>query len=221
MRTFGDRSSAGRELSGLALPLASEVPLVVGLTRGGVVVAREVAALLGAPLEIWAVEELRSPDGTSLGAIAEGDGRIVDPTLARRTGVGEAELAAIEQRAQVEIERLVRACRDRPRGSVRGRTVIVVADVAATCPPARAAIHAMRQEKPHRLVLAVVVGTRDCLDALRRYTDGLLCVEARDDAASASAAFAHLAAPSDAELRALLAPSPPAPRVALQASRHA
>jgi len=161
---FADRSDAGRQLAGQLLALAEERPLVIGLPRGGVPVADEVAARLGAPLEILAVRKLgalHNPE-YGIGAIAEGGTRVFD-----------------QERETVELRRRVEAYRgDREPLSLRDRTVIVVDDGVATGVTDTAALREVHRHRPRRLILAVPVCPPDSLARLREEADQILCLVA-------------------------------------------
>jgi putative phosphoribosyl transferase len=180
---FVDRRDAGRRLAALLVESGSwemERPVVVGMARGGVPVAFEVAGALHAPLEVVVVRKLghpRQPE-LGLGAIAEDGVRVVNDALVRKLGVSGDVIDAVVAEQTVELERRLRLYRgDRAPVSVRGRTAIVVDDGLATGFTARAAIEVMRRRGAARVVLAVPVGPPDSLDALREVADEVVCVE--------------------------------------------
>ena len=157
---FHDRLDAGRRLAA-ALSLFRDEPVVVlGLARGGVPVAAQVAAELDAPLDVAVVRKLGVPHQPELamGAVAEGGIRVVDDDVVNRCGVTAAELAEVEARAQQEVrQRTDRYRGSRPPAPLEGRTVIVVDDGIATGSTARAACRLARARGAHSVVLAVPV----------------------------------------------------------------
>lgn len=176
--SFADRRDAGRALASLLLPLADEHPVVVGLPRGGVPVAEEVAAALDAPLEVFAVRKLGAPHNPEygIGAIVEDGTRIFDPEALTVLGIENGVLEAIVARETEELRRRVKAYRgERPLIRFVDRTVIVVDDGVATGVTDTAALRAIRRQRPRRLVLAVPVCAPDSAARLRDEADELIC----------------------------------------------
>jgi putative phosphoribosyl transferase len=176
---FADRRDAGRRLAARLLPLTGEDPVVVGLPRGGVPVAAEVASALGAPLEILAVRKLGAPHNPEygIGAIAEDGTRVFDPKALAVLGIDGETLEAIVARETAELRRRVAAYRgDRPPLSFERRTVIVVDDGVATGVTDTAALRAIRRQQPRRLVLAVPVCPPDSARRLEREADEVICL---------------------------------------------
>lgn len=166
---FRDRRDAGRQLAKHLTAHAALHPIVVGLPRGGVVVAAEVAACLDAPLDILVVRKLGSPlqPELGLGAIAEGEVRVLNERLVADEGVGPVELDALTARERAEVERRVARYRgNRPRLDLRDRTVLLVDDGLATGYTARAAIEAARRVGARQVILAVPVASDDRIVAL-------------------------------------------------------
>lgn len=177
--SFADRHDAGRQLAACLLPAAAERPIVVGLPRGGVPVAEEVAAALDAPLEIFAVRKLGAPHNPEygIGAIAEDGTRVFDPEALTVLGIDNGTLEAIVARETAELRRRVNAYRgDRPHVPFADRTVIVVDDGVATGVTDTAALRAIRRHRPRRLVLAVPVCAPDSSVRLRDEADELACL---------------------------------------------
>jgi putative phosphoribosyl transferase len=180
MRVFRDRTEAGRDLADRLASLASEDPVVVGLPRGGVPVAFEVARALGAPLDVIVVRKLGVPFQPELGmgAVGEHGARVIDEDLVRMAHVRPDELARIEARERAEVESRARRFRTgRPRVELAGRTVVVVDDGIATGGTVRAALLVARAQGARRVVLAVPVAPPDTVEALRSDADDVVCLE--------------------------------------------
>jgi putative phosphoribosyl transferase len=176
---FADRRDAGRQLAVQLLPLIEEDPVVVGLPRGGVPVAEEIAIALGAPLEFLAVRKLGAPHNPEygIGAIAEGGTRVFDPEALAVLGIDGGVLGSIVARETAELGRRVAAYRgDRAALPLEGRTVIVVDDGVATGVTDTAALRAIRRRRPRRLVLAVPLCAPDSAVRLRDEADELICL---------------------------------------------
>lgn len=204
---FTDRSDAGRQLARLLSPYAAAGALVLGLPRGGVVVAAEVADALAAPLDVWVVRKIGAPSQPELGlgAIAEGSGVFLDRALARRAGVDERALATLMAREQIELDRRVRVYRrGRPPPAIEGRTVILVDDGLATGSTARAALSALAARRPARLVFAVPVAATESLVALEGAVDETVVVRSIDDLRSIGEWYADFDQTPDSEVLARL-----------------
>ncbi|MFE7561495.1 phosphoribosyltransferase family protein [Kitasatospora sp. NPDC057500] len=176
---FTDRTDAGRRLAALLDHLRGPGTVVVALPRGGVPVAAEVAASLGAPLDICVIRKLGVPYQPELGmgAIGEDGVRVINDQVLRPAGVTPEQLAAVEVRERAELERRARRYRDgRPPVDLRGRTVVVVDDGIATGSTARAACLIVRARGAARVVLAVPVAPQDWTERLGTVADELVCV---------------------------------------------
>ena len=163
---FRDRVDAGRRLAGELerRHLESEDVVVLGLPRGGVPVAFEVAQVLAKPLDIIMVRKLGVPfqPEFAMGAIGEGGVRVLNRETLQSAQVTGPELAAVEVRERAELERRSRRYRgDRPSVALVGRTAVVVDDGIATGSTMIAAIQAARRHKPRELIVAVPVASPD------------------------------------------------------------
>ncbi len=177
---FGDRQDAGRRLADELSARSLASPVVVGLPRGGVPVAHEVAARLGAPLDVLMVRKLGYPPQPELGigAIAEGGVRVVNEELVRQLAVTDRILDKVTARERAELERRVRLYRGERRPiPLAGRTVILVDDGLATGFTARAAIESVRQQDAALIVLGVPVASPDTVVELRGEVDEVVAVE--------------------------------------------
>lgn len=176
---FADRHDAGRQLGQRLRSLAGEEPVVVGLPRGGVPVAAEVAQVLGVPLEFLAVRKLGAPHNPEygIGAIAEGGTRVFDAEALAILGIDNRTLESIVVRETTELHRRVDTYRgDRPPRSLRDRLVIVVDDGVATGVTDTAALRDIRGSQPRHLVLAVPVCPPDSAARLRTEADEVVCL---------------------------------------------
>lgn len=165
-------------------PLRGEPGLVVvGLPRGGVPVACEVALALEAPLDVLIVRKIGMPDQpeVAMGAIGEGGVVVVNEDLMSAVNITKAQFALIEEREQVELERRVHRYRqDREPVPLEGRTVVIVDDGIATGSTARAACQVARARGAARVVLAVPVGAARAMEDLRGYVDELVSLGVAD-----------------------------------------
>jgi putative phosphoribosyl transferase len=176
---FADRRSAGRQLAAQLLPLAGRHLVVVGLPRGGVPVAEEIATALAAPLEILAVRKLGAPHNPEygIGAIVEDGTCVFDSEALAVLSIDNAALEKIVSRETVELQRRVEAYRgERKRLKLEGCTVIVVDDGVATGVTDTAALRALRRQRPGRLILAVPVCAPDSATRLRDEADEVICL---------------------------------------------
>jgi putative phosphoribosyl transferase len=206
-RRFASRRAAGRELAERLSPLALEDPVVLGLARGGVPVAYEVAMELGAPLDVLVVRKVGAPGNPELGigAIAEGGVRVLNEDIVRHLLVSIEELEAAVSRARAEVEARVKRYRgDRPPLEVKGHTAIVVDDGLATGGTARAALRAVRARGPRRLILAVPVGAPDSVESLREEADEVICLIEPERMWAVGLWYEHFEPTSDAEIAELL-----------------
>jgi putative phosphoribosyl transferase len=157
---FTDRVDAGRQLAAYLQDLRAEPVVVLGLPRGGVPVAAEVATVLGAPLDVIVVRKLGVPfqPELGLGAVGEDGVRVLNPAVIWDAGVSEADLAAVEARERSEVDRRAAAYRgDRARLALSDRIAVIVDDGIATGSTAVAACRIARALGAARVVLAVPV----------------------------------------------------------------
>jgi len=181
---FSNRQEAGRVLAERLEKYANrEDVIVLGVPRGGVPVAFEVAKMLQAPLDIFVLRKLGVPGHEELafGAIGSGGVRVLNTDIVNKLGVSELEIAAATKEKTKELERRERLYRgNRPPLHVEGHTVILVDDGIATGASLRAAIQAIRKLKPTALVVATPVAPRTTFQSMRHEVDELVCAEIPD-----------------------------------------
>ncbi|HEY3451572.1 MAG TPA: phosphoribosyltransferase family protein [Myxococcales bacterium] len=204
---FSDRADAGRQLADLLRPYASEAPLVLGLPRGGVAVAYEVARALNAPLDVWVVRKVGAPHAPELGlgAVAEGGVVYLDQEVISGVGASEEVVEEIVRRKQGEVRERVALFRGRrPPPQVEGRVVILVDDGIATGGTAKAAAQALRAAGAREIVLAVPVASTEALEQLQPLVDAVVCVEPRDVLFAIGAWYDDFQQVEDEEVQRLL-----------------
>jgi predicted phosphoribosyltransferase len=204
---FADRHDAGRRLAALLTHFRDQDPVVVGMARGGVPVAAEVADVLAAPLDVVLVRKLGAPGQPeyAIGALAEGGIRVLSDAVVKAIGIGAAELEALVARQQRELDdRLMRYRGDAPPLDVQGRTVLLVDDGLATGRSARAAALSLRARGAARVILAVPVAAPSSLQGLHDCVDATVCVETPADLWAVGHWYHDFRPTSDQEVIALL-----------------
>jgi putative phosphoribosyl transferase len=211
---FRDRAEAGRELGErLAEAYAGRADVIVlALPRGGVVVGREVADRLEAPLDVLVVRKLGFPGQSELamGAIASGGAGVLNETLLAQTGLPRERVAAVVAREQEELARREEVYRgERLPLDVFGKTVIVVDDGLATGSTMLAAVQALRSKLPARLVVAVPTAPEQTCPAVEEVADELLCLRLPDPFYAVGLSYEDFSEVGDDEVRRLLELSSP------------
>ncbi|GGR92052.1 putative phosphoribosyl transferase [Streptomyces humidus] len=204
---FRDRRDAGRQLAARLGHLKGAEVVVLGLPRGGVPVAAEVAEALGAPLDVCLVRKLGVPFQPELGmgAIGEGGVRVINDDVMRAARVAPDELAQVEAREREVLERRARRYRaGREPVGTQGRTVVVVDDGVATGSTARAACRIARAGGAARIVLAVPVAPRDWAARLGEDADELVCLDTPWDFYAIGQFYADFSQTDDDEVVACL-----------------
>jgi putative phosphoribosyl transferase len=203
---FRDRIDAGRQLAERLAGYRDQDPIVLGLPRGGVPVAYEVARALDAPLDVAVARKLGAPGQPELGvgAIAPGVS-VVDETALRWLGLDDSDLQPIVEDETRELHRRLLLYRGADRlPDVNGRHVIVVDDGIATGVTTRAVCRALRRLHPAHLVLAVPVGAPESVEALRPEVDELICLHQPEPFRAVGLWFEDFSQTSDREVLELL-----------------
>lgn len=211
---FHDRRDAGRRLGERLKDEALADPIVLALPRGGVPVGHEVARALGAPLEVFVARKVGAPHlpEYGIGAVAEGGGGVMDGWAVRAFGLSRRDFDRLAEAERAELERRVGRYRHgRPLPSLRGRTVVLVDDGLATGVTAEAALLALREAQPRRLVLAVPVCAPDTVARLRGVADDVVCLHAPEGFAAVGQWYERFGQTTDEEVEDLLVEAARAP----------
>jgi predicted phosphoribosyltransferase len=207
-RRFMDRREAGAALArGLAHYRNRADVVVLGLPRGGVPVAYEVARALAAPLDVFVVRKLGAPGQRELamGAIASGGVRVLNQDVVTSLGISESAIDATALEERAELERRERAYRDgRAPAQLKGRVAVLVDDGLATGATMKAAVQAVRQHAPARIVVAVPVGAPESCAELAEIADEVVCVREPTYFAAVGRWYVDFEQTSDEEVRELL-----------------
>jgi predicted phosphoribosyltransferase len=203
---------AGRAVAARLTAYAGrEDTLVLGLPRGGVPVAYEVARALGAPLDVFLVRKLGVPgqDELAMGAIATGGVRVLNADVVGELRIPSGVIDVVSAREVAELSRREREYRgDRSPLEIVDRVVILVDDGLATGATMRAAVRALRQGRAARIVVAVPVGARETCEDLRAEVDDLVCVSTPDPFHAVGLWYEDFSQTTDDEVRAVLARGP-------------
>ena len=207
-QAFHDRKEAGVALAARLQHYADRSDVVVlALPRGGVPVASPVADALGAPLDLFLVRKLGTPGHRELamGAIASGGIRVLNDDVVKWYGISPEQLDAVAREEQFELERREAAYREgRDSPTLENRVVILIDDGLATGSTMTAAVKAVRQRAPARIVVAVPVGARDTCDALAGVADEVVCVRTPEPFSAVGQWYLDFDQTSDEEVRQLL-----------------
>lgn len=205
---YEDRREGGRRLAEKLGRYAEDPKVIVlGLPRGGVPVAYEVAEALDAPLDIFLVRKLGVPSQSELamGAIASGGVRVLNQDVISGYGISEQAVEDVAEREREELERRQRTYRgDRPAPHVEGRTVILVDDGLATGASMKAAVDALKARNPARVVVAVPVAPPETCEAFQDEVDEVVCAATPRPFLGVGAWYRVFAQTTDAEVQELL-----------------
>lgn len=207
-RAFRDRRDAGRVLARLLDHFRGQPEVIVlGLPRGGVPVAYEVATALGVPLDVFVVRKLGVPghDELAMGAIAGGGVLVVNDDVVRGLGIRPEAIREVADREGRELVRREQAYREgRPAPTLADRTVVLVDDGLATGASMRAAVSALREHGPARIVVAVPVSPKSTCGEIEALVDEVVCAITPARFGAVGKAYRSFAQTSDDEVRDLL-----------------
>lgn len=206
-RIFKDRREAGRYLaSKLKKYKGKKNAVVLGLPRGGVVVAHEVAQALGLPLDVFVVRKLGLPgyEELAMGAIASGGALVVDEELIQRAGVTREDVAHILREEFRELHRREELYRKDGLADVKGKTVLLVDDGLATGSTMMAAVSALKKLEAKILVVAVPVGAPETCAAFEKEVDETVCATAPDPFQAVGVWYEDFRPTTDEEVKELL-----------------
>lgn len=205
---FADRRDAGRRLAALLADERRHAPVVLALPRGGVPVGYEVARALEAPLDLFLVRKLGVPGQPELGmgAVTVGGTRVLNEAIIEALGIRPSAIELVARAEEAELARLHQRYRGSdPDADPRGRALILVDDGLATGITALAAVRALRQRGPRRIVLAVPVCAPETAAAMRPEVDALICVQSPADFLAVGSWYQRFDQTTDDEVVALLA----------------
>ena len=204
---FADRREAGRVLADALRRYAGRDVLVLGIPRGGVPVADEVARALNADLDVLVARKLGAPDQPELaiGAVTANGGEFINEEIVRNLGVTDEYIRRVRDDQMTEARRREARFRGkRSRERVRGRIVLVVDDGLATGATMRAAVRSVQNQKPARLVVAVPVGSREACDALGGEVDEIVCPNVPEPFGAVGYFYRNFEPTEDAEVQTIL-----------------
>lgn len=205
---FHDRADAGKQLAQKLSEYANRDDVIVlGLPRGGVPVAFEVAQALHAPLDLFLVRKLGVPGHEELafGAVATGGQRVINRKVVESEQISDAEIEEVTRKEQRELERRERAYRgNRPPPQLEDRTVILVDDGLATGATMLAAVLALREYEPAKIVVAVPTASRDTCELFQDHVDEIICASTPEPFYAVGLWYRDFSQTTDDEVRNLL-----------------
>jgi putative phosphoribosyl transferase len=211
-RRYADHHDAGRVLAQALRYLTGAADVVVlGVPRGGVPVAWEVARAIGAPLDVFVTSRMTIPDHPELsfGVVATGGIRIVDWDLVRGLGLSAQTVEAVTRAATADLARHERTYREAGRPlAISNHVAVLVSDTISSGTTMRAAVLAVRALKPRRVIAATPVGCASACEDLKAWADEMICARVVTTRGAVAAAYENVAETRDDEVRALLGLAP-------------
>ncbi len=208
MNQFKDRKEAGQKLAQELNEYRNQENLVVlGLPRGGIPVAFEVAKELSCSLDVFVVRKLGTPQNPELamGAIASGNVRVMNDDVIHRAGVSEDDIESVTQEEREELKKRERMYRGtRPNIDLKGKTVILVDDGLATGATMRAAVRALKAHKPEKIVVAVPTAPPDTCKAFETEVSEVVCLETPRPFFGVGGSYQNFSQTSNEEVRQYL-----------------
>jgi predicted phosphoribosyltransferase len=205
--SFLDRVEAGKLLAGALNEYRGQNAVVVGIPRGGMIIAREIARAINADLDIIVAHKLRTPGQGELamGSISERGDLFLNQEVLRDAEVSDRDIEQEKVMQKAEIQRRTRMFRAiKPKIPLKGRIVIVTDDGVATGATTQAAIKAVLAEKPKKVILAVPVGSEDTLRALSQDVDELVCLKSPNYLTAVGQVYRNFEAVKDEEVLEIL-----------------
>jgi predicted phosphoribosyltransferase len=205
---FDDRASAGRQLAAELTEHQGRQPVILGVPRGGVIVAREVAHALGGVLDVVLAHKLGAPGHAelALGSVAENGKLFLNATVVASIGIDDSYIEAERVRQLAQIRRRTEMIRRvRPKVPLKGKIVIVTDDGVATGATTQAALWAVRLEQPEKLVAAFPVGPEDTIIKLAELVDDMVCLRCPPSFFAVGQFYNHFSPVEDEDMLRVLA----------------
>lgn len=216
---YQDRVDAGKKLAERLIEYKNQNPIVLALPRGGVPIGYEIAKRLNAPLDVLVVRKLGAPSNPEfgIGAIAPGNVRVLDQTAIENLGISEADIKQVENKERAELNRRIKKYRGLYSiPDIKDKTVILVDDGLATGVTARAAVKAVLEQHPDRLIVAMPVCALDAVEGIRLIIrpmkDNIICLYTPYDFAAVGLWYQNFSQVSDEEIIKLLQKSKKPPK---------
>jgi putative phosphoribosyl transferase len=205
---FDDRATAGRLLAAELAEYRGRQPVILGVPRGGVIVAREVAHALDGVVDVVLAHKLGAPGHTelALGAVAENGRLFLNASVVATIAIDDAYIEAEKARQMVQIRRRTEMIRKvRPKVPLKGRTVILTDDGVATGATTQAALWAVRLEQPEKLVAAIPVGPEETILELGKLVDDMVCLRCPPSFFAVGQFYSHFSPVEDEDMLRVLA----------------